>query len=148
MSALQGEDRERLRRIARNMERSGRWFSDAAFLRDLAEHGCSGEGELWRERAEEYRDALRQIETEPVTGSPTEWVAWAREFASVVLSDLSPAQPNYGTEEKPQRRCRNCGRQPGELHGPMCVVALNEQPVLPEHCQPVETQEAEGESDG
>jgi len=45
---------------------------------------------LWRERAEEYRDALRQIETEPVTGSPAEWITWAREFASVVLSDLSP----------------------------------------------------------
>jgi len=50
MSALQGEDREKLRQIARyHKERSERktdWHAAAAAELDrLAEHGCSGEGE-------------------------------------------------------------------------------------------------------
>jgi len=52
MSALQGEDRERLLRIATRLTSTDADAleiadpeADAAFLRNLAEHGCSGEGE-------------------------------------------------------------------------------------------------------
>ena len=43
---------ERLREIARNMERSGRWFADASFLRQLASGGAGTKCDCQRQRGE------------------------------------------------------------------------------------------------